>query len=103
MGEDGLAFQATQGGQSAGSQMPAQSSATAEMIQEIVAMLLSGVSPEELIQQGVPVEIVEEAMAIALAQTEGVGQQQTPMGAPTTSQAKAPSFDAQGLAATAIQ
>lgn len=87
MGEDGLAFQSVQGQ----GQGPGQVSQ--DMINEIVQMLLSGVSPEELIQQGVPVEVVEEAMMIALAQAEGVGQPQMPVSAPIGNQGLAASFN----------
>lgn len=71
MEEQGLAMQM------AGEQQAPQQ-ASQGLIDQIVRLLLQGVSPEELIQQGVPQEAVEEAMRIALQQAEEVGQPAAP-------------------------
>lgn len=62
------------------------------LVSQIVQLLLDGVDPEELLQNGVPPELLEEAMQIALQQTGGGAQGEPMMAEPTT--------DA-GLAATA--
>ena len=43
-------------------------------VQEIIDMLMNGISPEDLINQGVPVELVEQAIAM-ISQRQSVGQQ----------------------------
>ena len=82
MEEQGLAAQAGQGQDQA---MMA--------IQQIVELLMQGVTPEELIQQGVPQELVMKAVEIVKAQQ---GQQQA------DAQAMAPGQDP-GLAQRMIQ
>ena len=62
-------------------------------IQQIVELLMQGVKPEELIQQGVPQELVMKAIEIVKAQQ---GQQQA------DAQAMAPQQDS-GLAQRMIQ
>lgn len=65
------------------------------MLDQVVQLIMEGVEPEELIQNGVPQAIVEQAMAIVLSQTQGGGgAPQDPM------MAQDPMTDA-GLAATA--
>ena len=66
--EQGLAAQAAGMGQGAGP----------EMVQQVVQLLLEGVSPEELMQQGVPIEVIEEAIMMIQAQE----QQQATMAQP---------------------
>jgi ribose 5-phosphate isomerase len=56
---EGLAGQMGQG-QGAGS----------EMVQQVVQLLMQGVSPEELVQQGVPIEVIQEAIAMIQAQEQ---------------------------------
>lgn len=63
MEEQGLAAQ-SQAGQEAQMQ---------QAVQQIVELLMQGVRPEELIQQGVPQELVMKAIEIVKAQQ---GQQQ---------------------------
>lgn len=46
-----------------------------EMVQQIVQLLMQGVDPEELVQQGVPVEAIKEAIQLIMAaqqQEQGV-------------------------------
>lgn len=82
--EQGLAGQAQQGGQ--------EEQAMAA-VQQIVELLMQGVKPEELIQQGIPQELVMKAVEIVKAQQ---GQQQA------SAQAMAPGQDP-GLAQRMIQ
>ena len=71
-------------------QMPDPSGAGAggreELLQEVVRMLMEGTDPDELAAQGVPYDVLEEAMQIVLQQVGGSdvptsmaaqGQQQT--------------------------
>lgn len=62
------------------------------LVEQIVQLLLDGVDPEELLQNGVPQDLLEQAMQIVLQQTGGGGPQEPMMVEPMT--------DA-GLAATA--
>lgn len=39
-----------------------------ELVREIVTLLMQGVDPEEIVKQGVPVEVVRQAVEIVLAQ-----------------------------------
>lgn len=57
--------------------MPSQ--ASPEMVQEIAQLLLQGITPEELIQQGVPPELVEQAIMMLESQE---GMQGGEMGPP---------------------
>ena len=79
MEEQGLAAQ-SQAGQDAQVQ---------QAVQQIVELLMQGVRPEELIQQGVPQELVMKAVEIVKAQQ---GQQQA------DAQAMAPQQQDPGLA-----
>jgi len=48
-----------------------------EMVQEVMQMLMQGVSPEELLQMGVPQEVLEMAMQMLneqQAQQQGMDQ-----------------------------
>lgn len=54
----------------------------------IIELLMQGTTPEELVEQGVPEELVMAAMQILMEQTEQAEQGGTPM----------PVADAQGLA-----
>jgi len=67
MGEQGLAQQGAMGGQQI----------NPEMVMQVKQLLQQGVSPDELIQQGVPQEVVE--MAIQQLQQEQAGQEQGPV------------------------
>ena len=51
------------------------------MVQQVVAMLMEGMDPEELLQQGVPMDVIEEAINILLAQEQGMN---TAQAAPVT-------------------
>lgn len=46
-----------------------------EMVQQVAAMLMKGMSPEELLQQGVPQEVLQAAMELVRSQA----QMQQPM------------------------
>ena len=46
-----------------------------QMVQQVATMLAQGVSPEELMSQGVPQQVVE--MAMAMLQEQAAQQQQT--------------------------
>mgnify|MGYP005749158355 FL=1 len=39
-----------------------------ELVREVVTLLMQGVDPEEIVKQGVPVEVVRQAVEIVLAQ-----------------------------------
>lgn len=41
------------------------------LLQEVVRMLMSGIDPDELVAQGVPYDVLEEAMQIVLQQAGG--------------------------------
>lgn len=77
MMEQGLAMQSMGGGGMPAAADPltpqggAGGSNEQALVDELVRLLLEGVSPEELIQQGVPQELVEQAMAIAISQSGG--------------------------------
>ena len=43
-----------------------------QMIQEVAQLLMQGISPEELLQKGVPQQVIEAA--IQLVQQQGMGQ-----------------------------
>ncbi len=45
-------------------------------IEEVVGMLMQGISPEDLVQQGVPVDMIKQAITYIMQQ-EGVAEQQT--------------------------
>jgi hypothetical protein len=55
------------------------------MVQEVVMMLMEGVDPQALLEQGVPMEVIEAAIDIILAQEQQAGTMaqpaQTPEGA----------------------
>lgn len=70
----------------------AAGSASPQMaVQEVVAMLVQGADPEQLLQQGIPMEVIREAIQIIMAQEQQLQAQSQP---PTTNA---------GLAATQIQ
>jgi hypothetical protein len=80
MEEQGLAQQAAaQGAGGMGQQMPT--------VEELAALLLQGITPEELVNAGVPQQLVEQAMAMA--------QQMAAQQGPT--QAQAEGLAAQGM------
>lgn len=43
------------------------------MVQEVVMMLMEGVDPQVLLEQGVPMEVIESAIDIILAQEQQAG------------------------------
>lgn len=65
-----------------------------QMIAEVIRLLLDGVDPQTLLDQGVPPEILQQAMEVVLSQNP-VGGSGMPMPA-------APPQTEAGLAATAI-
>ncbi len=104
--EEGLAAQSMMagpsglGGPMAGAeQLPGNVGASGEqdMLDSIIELLLDGVDPEELLQNGVPIELIEQAMQIILQQHGQAGRQ--PGMEPGMEQ---PMTDS-GLAATAYQ
>ena len=46
-----------------------------QVIQEIVKMLMSGTKPEEIVQMGIPKELVQQAMQMMDQQQQQQGQQ----------------------------
>ena len=72
MEEQGLAAQ-SQGEQQAGQEAQMQ-----QAIQQIVELLMQGVKPEELIQQGVDPKLVEQAVSLLRQQQQLTPQQQDP-------------------------
>jgi hypothetical protein len=71
------------------------STATAdnELIAEVVRLLMEGVDPEALLEQGVPPEILQQAMEIVLSQDPAGG---------AVPQAPTPPVTNGGLAATTM-
>ena len=67
MGNEGLAANTAAQGQ--GQQIA---------VQDVVNMLMQGVPPEQLVQQGVPVEMIQEAIQIIMAQEQQAQQAQAP-------------------------
>lgn len=49
-----------------------------QMIQEVVQMLMQGADPDELLKRGVPMEILQAAIEIVLAQEQQVQGNQVP-------------------------
>ena len=82
MEEQGLAQQAAaQGAGGMGQQLPS--------VQELAELLLQGITPEELVAAGVPMQLIEQAMA--MAQQMAAGGQQGP------TQAQAEGLAMQGM------
>jgi len=52
-----------------------------QMIQQVVQLLMEGVDPEQLVQQGVPIEVIQAAIEIIMAQEQ---QAQNNASAPVT-------------------
>ena len=48
-------------------------------LEQVVEALLNGVDPEELLKQGVPIELLKQAAELILAQTQGNTPTQAPM------------------------
>lgn len=65
-----------------------------QMIAEVIRLLLDGVDPQTLLDQGVPPEVLQQAMEVVLAQNPA-GDSGMPMPA-------APPQTEAGLAATAM-
>ena len=55
--------------QAGGRQMGGQQDQMMQMVQEVARMLANGATPEELMQQGVPPEVIQAAMEMLSAQT----------------------------------
>lgn len=62
--EQGLAGQGQQSSQQA--------------VQQVVMMLQQGIQPQELLQQGIPAELIEAAMAMIQQQAEAAADVQNP-------------------------
>jgi hypothetical protein len=60
-----------------------------EMVQKVAALLQQGVTPEQLLEQGVPQEVIEAAIRLLQEQQAQMGQQRNP--------------EAQGLAARSMR
>ena len=73
MMEQGLASQ--MGGMPAEQGMGGDAQA---MVQEVVMMLMEGVDPQTLLEQGVPMEVIEAAIDIILAQEQQAGTMAQP-------------------------
>ena len=63
--EQGLAAQSAGQGMGMGGQGSPE-----QMIQQVVQMLMEGVDPEQLVQQGVPIEVIQAAIEIIMAQEQ---------------------------------
>ena len=48
-------------------------------LEEIIGMLMNGISPEELVRQGVPVEMIKQAITYIMQQEEVTKQQSQPI------------------------
>lgn len=48
-------------------------------VEELVALLKQGITPQELIQQGVPTEMIEQAMAVLQQEVQNGQPQGQPM------------------------
>lgn len=48
------------------------------LLDEVIRLLTQGVDPEELVQQGVPVDIIKQAMEIIMSQAPAEGQMAPP-------------------------
>lgn len=70
--------------------------ADSELIAEVVRLLMEGIPPEELLAQGVPQEVLQEAMEIVLSQAPVAGA------APSAPAPSAPPVTDGGLAAMAV-
>ena len=77
---EGLAAQSAQQGQGLG--MGGQGNPD-QMIQQVVQMLMQGANPEELLQQGVPMEIIQAAIEIIMAEQSQQEAAQAPAATPT--------------------
>lgn len=64
MMEEGLAARAVQPQPGMGQQAPQVS------VEEVIQLLMQGVDPEVLVQKGVPMEIVRQAVEMILAQEQ---------------------------------
>lgn len=82
--DEGLAAQAMMGGpsglggSSTGAEQLPRGVGTAseqDMLDSIIELLLDGVDPEELLQNGVPIELIEQAMQVILQQHGQAGRQ----------------------------
>jgi hypothetical protein len=47
-------------------------------VQQVVQLLMQGADPEQLVQQGIPVEIIQQAIQMIMAQEQQAQQQQAP-------------------------
>jgi len=74
MMEQGLAAQ--QGGQPQMGQP--QGGDMEAILQQVVQLLMQGIDPEELLEQGVPMEIIKQAVQIVMAQQQQQQQSQAP-------------------------
>lgn len=74
--EQGLAQQSAQQGLGMGGQGNPE-----QRVEEVVQMLMQGADPEELLQQGVPMEIIKTAIELIMAQEQ---QQATTRSVPAT-------------------
>lgn len=82
---------------------PAQQQAPqvdAQMIEQIIQLLMQGVDPEELVKQGIPPEVIMQAIEILEQQMAAQGQQQAPAQQlqPAPAQAQAAQQGPPGLA-----
>lgn len=63
--EQGLAAQSAGQGMGMGGQGNPE-----QMVQQVVQMLMQGANPDELLQQGVPMEVIKAAIEIIMAQEQ---------------------------------
>lgn len=51
-------------------------------VDEVAALLMQGVDPEELVRKGVPVQVIEQAIQMIMAQEQQAQAQQQPAQTP---------------------
>lgn len=68
--QEGLAARAVQGGPGTSQQAPQVT------VDQVIQLIMQGVDPEMLVQRGVPMEIVRQAVEMILAQEQQAQNQQ---------------------------
>ena len=59
-------------------EMPTAENQSSITLQQVIEMLLQGITPSKLIQQGVPVELITQAINLLKAQQEAQDEPQQP-------------------------
>jgi len=66
-GQDGLAAQLAQEG---------------TQVEEVIELLMKGVPPEQLLKQGIPMEVIKQAINLIMRHQQAAQAEQPPMGTP---------------------